>query len=93
MGKATVTLDVKETLNVGSYCRKNLGYAALSKIYHELELTIVVADKASNTSGNVAYCFHRGDGYIFSQTVRGGSKEFKNFVLDDKGYTEQVDKG
>ena len=54
---------------------------------------VVVADKAMNTSRNIAYCLKRGDGYIYSQTVRGGNKELKKFVLADEGYREQADKG
>ena len=54
---------------------------------------IVVADKIMNTSGNIVYCLRRGDGYIYSQTVRGGSKELKDFVLAGDGYRERYDKG
>ena len=35
---------------------------------------IVVADKGMNTANNIAYCILSGNGYVFSQTVRGGHK-------------------
>ena len=47
---------------------------------------IVVADKGLNTGENIAYCLLSGNGYVFSQTVRGGSKELKDYVLDPKQY-------
>jgi len=50
--------------------------------------TIVVADKGMNTGNNIAYCLLSGNGYVFSQTVRGGSKELKDYVLDPQGYRE-----
>lgn len=47
---------------------------------------IIVADKGLNTGDNIAYCLLSGNGYVFSQTVRGGNKELKDFVLDPSGY-------
>src|SRR5699024_8266972 len=47
---------------------------------------IVVADKGLNTGENIAYNILNGNGYIYSQTVRGGKKELKSYVLSDKGY-------
>jgi hypothetical protein len=40
-----------------------------------------------NTGDNIAHCLLSGNGYVFSQTVRGGNKEIKDFVLDPNGYT------
>ena len=48
--------------------------------------TIVVADKGLNTSPNIIFNILKGDGYVFSQTVRGGNKEFKDYVLNQSGY-------
>jgi transposase len=48
---------------------------------------IVVADKGMNTGNNIANCILSGNGYVFSQSVRGGHKELKNYVLDETGYT------
>lgn len=48
---------------------------------------IVVADKGINTSENIYYNLKRGNGYVFSQSVRRVNKEFKSYVLKDEGYT------
>ncbi|MBT9156079.1 MAG: hypothetical protein DDT37_01055 [Firmicutes bacterium] len=51
----------------------------------------MVADKGINTADNIAFCLARGDGYVLSQTIRGGSKEIKDYVLNSEGYTEAGD--
>lgn len=63
---------------------------ALAKVKKDYGVgrTIVVADKGVNTADNIAFCLARGDGYVFSQTVRGGSKEIKDYVLDSSGYRQ-----
>jgi hypothetical protein len=43
---------------------------------------IVVADKGMNTGGNIAYCVLSGNGYVFSKSVRGGTKDLKKYVLE-----------
>ena len=52
---------------------------------------IVVADKGINTGENIAYNIIKKNGYIYSQTVRGGTAELKKYVLDEKGYTVNSD--
>ncbi len=47
---------------------------------------VVVADKGLNTGSNIAYNLIQGDGYVYSQTVRGANNELKAFVLDQTGY-------
>ena len=49
---------------------------------------IVVADKGLNSGDNIAFNSALGDGYVFSQSVRGASDLFKAYVLDNKGYVE-----
>lgn len=49
---------------------------------------VIVADKGINTADNIAFNLARGNGYVFSQTVRGGNKELKDYVLDDSNYRE-----
>ena len=49
---------------------------------------IVVADKGVNTADNIAYSLVNKDGYVYSQTVRGGNKELKEYVLDGSGYRQ-----
>jgi len=53
---------------------------------------ITVADKGLNSGDNIAYGAALGDGYIYSKSVRGASEEFKQWVLDGKGYRELTDK-
>lgn len=47
---------------------------------------IMVADKGLNASDNIAACTLDGNGFIFSQSVRGAAKELKSWILDDTGY-------
>ena len=56
---------------------------------YNLKRAIVVADKALNTGDNKAYNIIKGDGYIFSRSLRGtkADKEVKAYALDKKGYT------
>ena len=48
--------------------------------------TVVVSDKGMNTQKNAYYLANSRGGYVFSQTVRGGTKELKRYVLDEDGY-------
>ncbi|NLG03962.1 MAG: IS1634 family transposase, partial [Clostridia bacterium] len=54
---------------------------------YDVERVIIVADKGNNTAKNVNYHVMRGDGYVYSQTVRGAQKELKDYVFDEKGYS------
>lgn len=58
------------------------------KANYNLNRVIVVADKGLNSGTNKAYNIIKGDGYIFSRSIRGtkASKEIKDYVLDDEGY-------
>jgi len=48
---------------------------------------IVVADKGLNTARNCYFNTHNlANGYVFSQTVRGGHTELKEYVLNENGY-------
>jgi transposase len=47
---------------------------------------IVVSDKGLNTQKNAYYLANRRGGYVFSQSVRGGNKELKSYVLKQSGY-------
>jgi transposase len=49
---------------------------------------IVVADKGLNSGDNIAFNTALGDGYVFSQSVRGANAEFLEYVLNEKGYVE-----
>lgn len=52
---------------------------------------ISVADKGLNSGDNIAYAAVLGDGYIYSKSIRGASKEFKQWVLDEKDYRQCSD--
>lgn len=60
------------------------------KADYNLKKVIVVADKGLNSGSNKAYNIIKGDGYIFSRSIRGtkASKEIKDYVLNDDGYRE-----
>lgn len=49
---------------------------------------IVVADKGLNCGDNVAFQLARGNGYIYSQSIRGADQEFKDYVLAQTGYAK-----
>ena len=55
----------------------------------DLGRVITVADKAMCTGDNIWYTVNTPtkDGYVFSMSVRGATKELKDFVLDETGYT------
>lgn len=60
----------------------------------KLGRTIIVADKGLNTSRNIFFLAGRNhssnlDGYIYAQSVRGASEEFKKWVLNQKDYIEE----
>lgn len=54
----------------------------------KLNKIIVVADKGLNSGSNKAYNIIKGDGYIFSRSVRGtkADNEVKRYVLNEEGY-------
>ncbi len=56
---------------------------------YNLKRAIVVADKGLNSGTNKAYNLIKGDGYIFSRSLRGtkADKEVKAYALDENGYT------
>jgi len=53
---------------------------------YETGWVIAVADAAQNTGNNIYYLDQGKQGYVFSQSIRGGSKEFKEYVVDEGGY-------
>lgn len=59
---------------------------------------VVVADKGIITGDNIYYLVGNKpekplNGYVFSFSIRGGTEEFKGYVLDDKGYVDENGKG
>lgn len=67
----------------------------LNEIKEEFNLghTIVVADKGMNTGENMCYNMLKGDGYIFSQSIRGAKSEVKEFVTNEDGYVNIGEEG
>lgn len=55
---------------------------------YELGRIVVVADKGLNCGDNIAVQVAQGNGYIYSQSIRGADREFKQFVLSESGYRQ-----
>jgi len=72
-------------------CRTMMPMLAETKDAYGIGRAIIVADKGMNTSANIAACLLEGHGYVFSQTVRGGSMELKRYVLDESDYRRMGD--
>jgi len=51
-----------------------------------LSRLVIVADKGLNCGDNIASQIACGNGYVYSQSICGTDKEFKQFVLDQHGY-------
>ncbi len=49
---------------------------------------VTVADKGMNCSRNIAATIARGDGFVFSQSIRGtkSKQELRDWVISDEGY-------
>lgn len=62
---------------------------------HGLGRVVAVADKGLNCSANIAAAAASGDGFVFSQSVRGTKSdgELKAWVLDGAGYAHGSDGG
>nr|WP_314640021.1 IS1634 family transposase [uncultured Olsenella sp.] len=58
-----------------------------------LDRVVCVADKGNNTSANIAACVARGDGFVYSQSIRGtkSRRGLRRWVLDDGGYEGNAD--
>lgn len=56
---------------------------------YDTDRIIVVADMGIITGDNIYYLTEgrNKNGYVLSFSVRGGNEKFKNYVLDEEGYT------
>lgn len=56
-----------------------------------LERVIAVADKGLNCSDNIAALHARGDGFVFSQSIRGTKSpvELREWAVSEDGYSER----
>lgn len=50
---------------------------------------ITVADKGLNSGDNIAFLMSKGDGFIFSQRIRGAAQDLQSYVFDPEGYEEK----
>jgi transposase len=55
---------------------------------YEAGRVIAVADAAQNTGNNIYYLESGKCSYVFSQTIRGGSEEFKAYVTREADYKQ-----
>lgn len=62
-----------------------------AKMDLKLDRIIIVGDKAMNTGDNIWYTLSAKNGYVFSQSIRGASKEMKAYVLESSGYRQVGD--
>ena len=57
-----------------------------------MERTVVVADKGMNCSHNIDLLCSQGDGYVFSQILKGTKgKRYQEALFDSKGWQEAED--
>lgn len=66
----------------------------MKRDYH-VGRVVAVADKGLNSSDNIAAAVASGDGFVFSQSVRGtkSDAELKAWVVSDEGYEEKTEEG
>jgi transposase len=60
-----------------------------TRIGYGLGRIITVADKGLNSGDNVAFLMSKGDGFIFSQKIRGATQDLQSYVFDPVGYVEK----
>ena len=69
----------------------------LASLKHDygLERVVCVADKGLNCSDNIVAAVARGDGFVFSQSVRGTKSDsaLKAWVISEEGYAGKTDDG
>lgn len=55
---------------------------------YSMKKIIVVADKGLNSSKNIDYLINSGNGFVFSQTLKGKKgKRYHEIMFDENGYT------
>lgn len=55
---------------------------------YSLKKIIAVADKGMNSSKNIDYLVNNGNGFVFSQTLKGKKgKRYHDIMFDENGYT------
>lgn len=76
-------------------CQTMMPVLADMKRDRGLERVVAVADKGLNCSDNIAAAAASGDGFVFSQSVRGTKSDaaLKAWVLDGAGYKAKTEDG
>lgn len=76
-------------------CQTMIPVLADLKRDHGLARVVAVADKGLNCSDNIAAAAASGDGFVFSQSVRGtkSDKALKAWALDEAGYAHGTEGG
>lgn len=74
-------------------CETMMDVLSGMKADYGLDRVIAVADKGLNTSANIAACVAKGDGFVYSQSIRGAksNRELRGWVVSDEGYRVQDD--
>jgi transposase len=60
---------------------------------YSLGKIIVVADRGMTTGDNIWYTLSAGNGYVLSYSVRGANQKFKDYVLNEAGYSKPDKEG
>lgn len=85
----TMGIPITYKLFPGNTVDKSTLIPMLGKIQHDYSLgrIIVVADKGMTTGDNIWYTLSAKNGYVLSYSIRGAEQKFKEYVLDETGYT------
>lgn len=82
-------LPISYGLFSGNTLDKQTLIPMMGKLQDEYSLgrIIVVADRGMITGDNVFQTLSDGNGYVLSYSIRGSDKAFKDYVLDENGYS------
>ena len=86
-------LPITYGLYPGNMLDKQTFIPMMDKIQDDFQLkrVIYVADKGMTCGDNIGQILMDKNGYVFSYSIRGANKEFKDFVLDQSGYKFNAD--
>lgn len=82
-------LPISYGLFSGNTLDKQTLISMMDKLQEEYSLgrIIVVADRGMITGDNIYQTLSDGNGYVLSYSIRGSDKAFKDYVLDEEGYS------
>ena len=67
-------------------CKTLIPMMGQTRLDLDVRNVIIVGDKGMMTGENISRIRSQKNGYVISFSVRGASKEFKDYVLNEKGY-------